>query len=95
MPKASCVAMATGLDCCLVIDSGAHHTTVTAVVDQKVIKGCHTVRQVGGAHISQCLAEVLSDKGLRPEVGPVYVCSHDLSLCLSQAMLNIRIHRST
>lgn len=64
------IALYSGLDTCLVIDSGANNTVVTAVVEQRIVTGsCH--KAVGGTHLTKQLYECLMGKGLDFEVSTV------------------------
>ncbi|XP_070568284.1 uncharacterized protein [Ptychodera flava] len=66
--KAMSLAPCLGLDTYLVVDSGAHSTVVTPVIDTKVQRHAVKFKPVGGYHISYRLADFVTDKGLIDEV---------------------------
>jgi len=55
-------ALYSGLDNCLVIDSGANNTVVSAVVDQMVLNHCVRRKTVGGTFLTQRLQGCISIK---------------------------------
>lgn len=56
------------MDLCLVIDSGAHNTVVSPVVDQCVIPSGVVHKAIGGTHLTNQLMDCLKTKGLDVEV---------------------------
>ena len=69
IPKAAATALYLGMDLCLVIDSGAHNTVVSPVVEQAVLSQGVVHKAIGGSHLTTQLMECLRAKGLDVEVG--------------------------
>ena len=64
IPKPVATALYSGLDTCLVIDSGANNTIVTPVLDQTVLSHCIQTKPIGGAFLTNRLTECIRVKGV-------------------------------
>ncbi|ELT91098.1 hypothetical protein CAPTEDRAFT_212009 [Capitella teleta] len=68
IPKAAATALYLGMDLCLVIDSGAQNTVVSAVVNQCVREDAVVHKCIGGSHATSTLMECLRGQGLDIEI---------------------------
>lgn len=68
IPKAVAIALYSGLETCLVVDSGADNTVVTPVVDSLALTTCVQHLKIGGTHLTHQLLTCLSTKGIDVEV---------------------------
>jgi len=68
VPKPIAVALYAAIETCLVVDSGANNTTVTPVINQRVITEAVRHVPVGGSHLTQLLLDCIRTKGIEINV---------------------------
>ena len=66
--KPVAVSLYTGMDTCLVVDSGANNTVVTPVVEQRHYAQHAQSKPIGGTHISKWLLQCISMKSCNCDV---------------------------
>lgn len=66
------IALYSGLETCLVVDSGANNTVVTPVADSLALSDCVQHLEIGGSHLTRQLLTCLSTKGIEVEASYCY-----------------------